>query len=63
MSKESVLLSGVNVTRNKLVVKLEFCMQLFNELDSNNRVATAPEMLRNAIDSRIRCHSGAIVLP
>jgi hypothetical protein len=63
MSNESVLLSGVNVTRNKLVVKLEFCMQLFKELDSNNRVATTPEIFKNAIDSRMRRHSDEIVVP
>lgn len=65
MLKERVLLSGVNVTSNKLVVKLEFCMQLFKELDSSNRgvLATTLEMFRRATANRIRRHGDVMALP
>lgn len=61
MSKDSDELSGVNVTRNRLVVKLEFCIQLFRELDSKSLVPMTPEMFRHAIDSRTRRHGENIV--
>lgn len=61
ISKESEELSGVKVTLNKLVVKLEFCIQLSRELDSNSRVPMTPEMFRYAKVNRTRRHGENIV--
>lgn len=59
--KDSDELSGVKVTRNRLVVKLEFCIQLFRELDSNSRVPMTPEIFRHAANSRTRRHGENII--